>query len=289
VYRNIDYIASAIRWSSQPVHKLWPYPVFMVLHAARISVAFRGATRRSPSSLSWGQDLAGYLLMCWGGSLAVNLILGLPAPQLVSPTPWIVYPSVHILFSLLFHFLPLPRPQTLDTILPSVDALTRSFPITLAVDAVRTHPNPLIRQSFVAQLVVSAWASAGGSILATTLGVSNPQWQLATPSILAGGAGILPSTDVWAGILAGLTYGICTLSHPHYAKALMDLGLRSELDKPLFSPLQAQAAVVVVLSFLYLWKATVTNQIGKPQSGPSKSAARSPKARARAVENRKTK
>ena len=91
------------------------------------------------------------------------MLLGLPPPQLISSTPWIIYPTVHVLLSTAFRFFSLPDARFLDTALPLVDAVTRSAPICGAVDAVRYHKNEAISYSLTAQIISSAVASAGAS------------------------------------------------------------------------------------------------------------------------------
>ena len=46
------------------VHPVWfPYAVAPTLHAARISIVYQSNARRSPSALSWGTYITGYLIM----------------------------------------------------------------------------------------------------------------------------------------------------------------------------------------------------------------------------------
>ena len=172
-------VRAAVTWASQPVHKqLFPYPLVPVLHAARISMVFQTNRRKARSQLTFAQDMAGFLIMarrrlnaapanrvqCWGGAFSVHMLLGLPPPQLISSTPWIIYPTVHVLLSTAFRFFSLPDARFLDTALPLVDAVTRSAPICGAVDAVRYHKNEAISYSLTAQIISSAVASAGSSI-----------------------------------------------------------------------------------------------------------------------------
>lgn len=42
---------------------LFPYPIAPTLHAARISIIYQSNARRSPSTLSWGTYITGYLIM----------------------------------------------------------------------------------------------------------------------------------------------------------------------------------------------------------------------------------
>ena len=190
------------------------------------------------------------------------MLLGLPPPQLVSSTPWIIYPTVHVLLSTLFRFVSLPDARFLDTALPLIDAVTRSAPICGAVDAVRYHKNELISYSMTAQIIVSAVASAGastdrwiwaddagGSTWASALGVWQPTWHLTTPAIFGSTGGlILPSIDAWAGAIAGMIYGAMTLSHPTYARWLLSRGWRQLHEPSAYTPLEARGAAVAFLA-----------------------------------------
>lgn len=236
-----------------------------ILHAARISLAFQTNKRRMESRLSFTQDMAGFLIMCWGGSLTVAFLLSAPAPQLVSSMPWIVYPAVHLALSSLFHFVPIPDAKFLDTVLPLVDSVVRSFPIVTAIDLVRAHPNPLINESLTAQIVCAAVASAGGSAWASALGVWEIDWRFRTPSLLGAG-GLMPSVDAWAGILAGITFGALSGSHPLYAAYGLKYGRRGLLDKPYLSPLEARAAAVAVLTVIFGWRVRRCAQLANHQT-----------------------
>jgi len=58
-------IADALVYiSTTKVHPVWfPYPLAPTLHAARISMIYQFNARRSPSALSWGTYITGYLIM----------------------------------------------------------------------------------------------------------------------------------------------------------------------------------------------------------------------------------
>jgi hypothetical protein len=48
------------------VHPVFfPYPIAPTLHAARISMIYQSNARRSPSPLSWGTYITGYLIMVY--------------------------------------------------------------------------------------------------------------------------------------------------------------------------------------------------------------------------------
>lgn len=54
-------VADLTKALSEP--NLLPVPLVPVLHAARISLAFRSQKKRMKTEMSWGADMAGFLLM----------------------------------------------------------------------------------------------------------------------------------------------------------------------------------------------------------------------------------
>ena len=120
-------IADALVYiNTTKVHPVWfPYAIAPTLHAARISIVYQSNARRSPSALSWGTYITGYLIMvcilrpfvdcvwlelkllqCWGGGLLSHLLLGLPPPMLYSFGPAINYITVHLFVTLFFKHFP---------------------------------------------------------------------------------------------------------------------------------------------------------------------------------------
>lgn len=193
----------------------------------------------------------------------VHLLASQPPPMIISAAPWVIYPFVHL--TLAFFNDLLPGPKTLDSLLFAVDALTRSAPIVAGVTLARNHPNILINQSLTAQIVFAALGSAGGSGLASALNVWERDWRLSAPSVVKpgqGGALILPSTDLWAGALAGATYSAATLANPYWAKLFLDYGWRSQLDGPLCTDVEGRAVVVALLSVIYMWRVSATHYVG---------------------------
>jgi hypothetical protein len=74
-----------------------------------------------------------------------------PPVQLLSPWPLINYLSVYLFVNSPFITPYHPSAETLDTVVPVIDALTRSFPISGAVLAATSHSNPAIRGSLMYQ------------------------------------------------------------------------------------------------------------------------------------------
>ena len=119
-------IADALVYiNTTKVHPVWfPYAIAPTLHAARISIIYQSNARRSPSALSWGTYITGYLIMvctlrpsstvlvgtqllqCWGGGLLSHFLLGVPPPMLYSFGPAINYLTVHLFVTLFFQYFP---------------------------------------------------------------------------------------------------------------------------------------------------------------------------------------
>ena len=204
----------------------FPYPLTLILHAVRISHAYSTRVRSSGHSLAPGQHLAGFLVMvrrlsfiytkysvssvssslslglirelfanalcktlisqAWGGALWTNALLCMPPPQLYSTTPWIIYCSTHIVLTTVFSFVPWPTSQVVDSLYPAIDAVCRSGAIIGSLGLVRSHPNPAVANSLLAQVIIGAVSSVGGGAAAGFLGVWDKEWSLKTPTFLKG-------------------------------------------------------------------------------------------------------
>ncbi|KAJ7647412.1 hypothetical protein FB45DRAFT_733343 [Roridomyces roridus] len=232
-----------------PVHiTVFPYVWGTTFHAARISYVFI-SNGRGQTQLSWGAHLFGYLLMCWGGSLGAHLMLSLPPPQLYALGPWINYSTVHLLFTLLFHYFPLPDPSLTNTILFPLDGLLRANSVlhTLSLLSLPSV-SPLLAASPLAHFILGAVASAGGGLLGGTLNLWTPNWQFSTPPPLRTGVwGVWSTLDIWAGGIVALTYGALT-GHP--ALAPLRASLVSEKALVLtVSDARASAAALMIFFF----------------------------------------
>ncbi|PPQ97922.1 hypothetical protein CVT26_002984 [Gymnopilus dilepis] len=204
--------------NSTKVHPVWfPYAWAPTLHAARISMIFSWNARKSPTPLSWGTHIAGFLIMAWGGGLLSHFWLGLPPPLLYSFQPAINYISVHLFLTLLFQTLPdVLYPPIIDTILWPLDALLRTNAVTLTL-GLFSSPNvyPEYRNSSLAHLILGAIASAGGGLAAATFNLWTPNWTFSTPPPLRAGAGWAGTLDVWGGALVALIFS-STTHHPAF-------------------------------------------------------------------------
>lgn len=203
------------------VHPAFPYLIGPTLHAARISIVYQANARKSPP-LTWGTYIVGYLIMCWGGGLLTNFMLGLPPPMLYSFGPWINYLTVHFVLTALFSFFPsFLHLSTLDTVFFPLDALVRTTAIIGSVSllspssASAKQISPLYVNSPLTHMIIGALASAGGGLSAGTLGTWTNQWNFSTPPVLRAGVGLWGSLDVWGGSLVAIVYGVAT-NHPAF-------------------------------------------------------------------------
>jgi len=244
------------------IHPIYyPYPLGLVLHASRVSIAYQSNVINSGSwgRIHWGTYLAGFLVMGWAGSIWSNLLLGLYPPQLYSINSWIGYLSVHLfLTAVIPHIQNILSPRILDTVLVPIDAILRLTSITTALSLLQSHPDDRLSQSLFLQLFIGSVASAGGGITAATLEVWTPEWKFGTPVVLKGGW--IASVDFWGGIITTFTYGLLTASHPTYQHFLYSLSITSD-PGPVLTPLGARAAATIVLSTIFFWRALAVHWV----------------------------
>ncbi|KAJ6609819.1 hypothetical protein B0H10DRAFT_2062612 [Mycena sp. CBHHK59/15] len=256
-------LSSALVLLGCPVHgTVFPYVWGTTLHAARISLVFQTNMRATASHLSWGAYLLGFLLMCWGGSLATHILLSLPPPQLYAPGPWINYTAVHLLLTLLFHYVPLPNPFLTNALLFPLDGLLRANSVTASLSLLAAPSvNPLLATSPLFHFILGAAASAGGGLLAATLSLWTADWRLSTPPPLHAGVwGLWSTLDIWAGGLVAATYSTLT-AHPAF------LPLRSNVvaaQAPAFSVLDAKAAAAGLMVLLFGLRVAAAGLPAKP-------------------------
>lgn len=127
-------------------------------------------------------------MQSWGGALWVNTLLCQPPPQLYSVTPWIIYCTVHIVSNFLVNYTPVQWPSNIimDSVFAPIDAICRSGAIIGALNAVKTHQNPAVANSLLAQIIIGAVSSVGGGAAAGFFGVWDKEWSLKTPAFLKG-------------------------------------------------------------------------------------------------------
>lgn len=196
------------------------------------------------------------------------LLMGTPPPQLLTAWPLINYISVYAVINSPFISPYHPTSETLDTVVPLIDGLTRAFPISGAVLACSTHSNPAIRNSLMYQIILGGISASGGGMVASTLNVFSPEWRLSTPPILS--SGFLGSLDFVAAAVSSVIFGLLTSSHPVYVGATNYLSTLPYLSPasnkaaassgaagPLMTVLGARSVVVLFLSIVYATKAYV--------------------------------
>ncbi|EDR10180.1 uncharacterized protein LACBIDRAFT_318299 [Laccaria bicolor S238N-H82] len=274
------------------VHPVYfPYPLAPALHAARISIAFQIAQRKSPASPSWGTYIFGYLITCWAGGLLSHFLLGLPPPMLYSFHPYIIYITVHLVSTLLFSLFPflLSAPALIDTLLFPLDALLRANTVALNLAHLSLPLSPSSRTplqyalSPFSHLLFGSIAVASGGIALSTFSLASNQWSLSTPHVLRSTAGLWDNTDVWAGALAAYIYS-STTHHPAFT-----FDSRSKFQYPLVNlegrlPFDAQTAKslsafvlvaiyatrVVAVHYLPSWKSSTKTQTKNSPSAKKK-------------------
>ncbi|PLW09292.1 hypothetical protein PCANC_22930 [Puccinia coronata f. sp. avenae] len=246
----IQPVSALLAVLTTPIHPvLFPVPLLPLLHAFRISIVYRHLNTQAGGNTSVAADLAGFLLMAWGGSIVSHMLLSLPIPQLLTFTPMMVYAGTHMSVRVLGW---MPSVATMDSVFPVVDGLLRTSAIAAGVDACRQHPTAAVSQSLSIQLFVGAVASSGGTIAAQTLSVWEPVWRLSRPLFLQQDS-ILASTDVWSGSLIAALYGYLTASHPLYL-TLYPQSASTKSSSPLLSSLDAKAAASLLLTSIYCWR-----------------------------------
>ena len=126
---NLSPISNAfIILNTVKIHPVfYPFALGSTLHAARVSINFQSMARRSPTPLSWGQHITGFLIVvrtfllhpfsvshfvkkAWGGGLLSSLLLGLPSPVFYSFYPYVNYISVHLFMTAILNKFPQVRP-----------------------------------------------------------------------------------------------------------------------------------------------------------------------------------
>ncbi|KAF9562052.1 hypothetical protein CPC08DRAFT_706933 [Agrocybe pediades] len=278
VAEQIKPIADALVYLNvNKVHPVWfPYSWAPTLHAARISMIYQTNAKKSPTPLSWGTYIVGFLIMSWGGGLISHFLLGLPPPMLYSFHPTINYVGVHLFLTALFTIFPnLLNPTFLDTLLWPIDTLLRANAVTATLGLL-SYPSVHreYRDSALTHLLIGAIASSGGGLSASTLSTWAPNWSFSTPPVLRAGAGWVGTLDVWGGALVALIYSSAT-GHPAfasvrtYATLLLSSPLVSLTRKPHadsdFPPLDALGAkslATAVLGVFFAARVLKTHWLG---------------------------
>ncbi|KAJ7262264.1 hypothetical protein B0H12DRAFT_1105035 [Mycena haematopus] len=256
-------LAAALAVLATPVHgALFPYAWGSTLHAFRISLAFLTNVQMSGSRLSWGAHMAGFLLMCWGGTFTSHLLLSLPPPQLYAIHPWINYSAVHLFLTVLFHYLPIPDTSITNAFLFPLDGLLRATSVVHALSHLANPSvNPLLVASPLFHFFLGAGASAGGGLLGGTLNLWTSNWHFSTPPPLRTGVwGVWSTLDIWAGGVVASVYSALT-AHPAF------LPLRESIAPPGAAPLSvrdARAVSAALMIVLFGLRVYAVNTAAKP-------------------------
>ncbi|GAA5929433.1 uncharacterized protein JCM15063_004148 [Sporobolomyces koalae] len=202
--------------TSTTPHSYIPFSIFALLHATRITAAYRGVTRKGGYDAQIGNLQAAIvtLVLILGGGTVSNVLLGTVPGWVVSPIPILTYGLVPVLAakygaaSLLLSLPDLPR----ETLFCLVDGFSRIMGMTtLGVDTVLTHPNQAVRDSPWAMVLIAFISGGGGGMLVPMFRLFGPDWGFTTtPAFVKDGLPI----DVWSAAVIGYVYATLIDAHP---------------------------------------------------------------------------
>lgn len=263
---------------TQSVHQtIFPFAWLPTLHALRIALIHtslkakvkevQNANRSSqpstpPASTTLAYDLAGFLIMAWGGGFLVNLILGQTPIQLLTINPFLNYASIFLIVSTLARFIDLPSMKIIDTIFIFLDGSLRSHAVIMSVLTTKSSLNPAVQNSLLIQIICGTIGATGGGQLAGMFSVISPQgWSFSTPPFLRAKT-IVEVIDIIAACISALVFGLTTLSHPAYSPFLA----RLYNEKPLFTPTGARAACTIIFALAFAFRATILHWLPNPST-----------------------
>ncbi|CAO1613819.1 unnamed protein product [Parajaminaea phylloscopi] len=257
-----------------PTHQL---PLTAGLHALRVSLAYRALRARARAATTaidderekerqgWLLDVAGFLVMAWGGSFLVAYLSNNVPLQLLSVYPLWTYVSVHLAASVVTAYVPI-SPVLLDTALPLIDGATRAAAVAAGVNIAAASANPLVGGSLFFQIVLGTLAACGGGQLAATLGVFNPDvtgWRLSTPPLLRA-RNFVEANDGLAALAGALTYSCLSGAHPAWKPILARIPSGAStftgfLTSGKWSDADARAATTVVIAAFFALRAVLVH------------------------------
>lgn len=267
---------------ASPLHAALPLPRLPLIHAVRVSILWAALTRhkRRPGTL---QHAFGYLVLACmspppcrsshrtgAGNTALALLLSLPPAWLVSPTPWIVYLLVYLLFipTGLAPYIVDHCPQVLlNTAGAAVDGLSRG--VTIASIAGMLEASAKFHAAAHGQ-AVSAWtytllstvAVSSGGFLVSLLSLHEASYRLSVPSVFRRGAGVWGTMDVWAAALAGLGYWAMVSVRMEDVQAMVGSGLdRWGVKSTAMDGLSARTVCVLFLGGILILRAVRTQLV----------------------------
>ncbi|WRT64822.1 uncharacterized protein IL334_001758 [Kwoniella shivajii] len=195
--------------TTTPIHPVYfPYLRFHVIHAIRVTTVWAILTKGKKKGGRL-QDLFGYLVMAWGGSTVISMLLNRPPTWLISSTPWIIYPSIYTLLiptGLSSYFVNTCPTIMFNVIGAFVDGMTRGSTITSLSSLLTTHSigHTESGTNIWAYTLLSALAVSSGGLLVGLLGLNENDWKLSTPNLLKGG--FLTTLDAWSASLIGILW-----------------------------------------------------------------------------------
>ncbi|WWC86973.1 uncharacterized protein L201_001854 [Kwoniella dendrophila CBS 6074] len=204
--------------TNTPVHPVYfPYLRFGVIHAVRVTTVWAGLTKakRGGGRL---QDLFGYLVLAWGGSTVVSLLLNQPPSWLISFTPWIIYISIYTLLiptGLSRYFIETCPKILFNVVGGLIDGMTRGTTITSLITLISNSSLLKIASEqnqnssngeigIWTYMILSGIAISSGGVIVGLLGINENEWKLITPNLLKGG--ILNTLDFSSSSLIGLLW-----------------------------------------------------------------------------------
>ncbi|WWC67893.1 uncharacterized protein I206_101811 [Kwoniella pini CBS 10737] len=276
--------------TTTPIHPIYfPYLRFGVLHAIRVTTVWANLTKgknQNGSESGSGRlvDLFGYLVLAWGGSTVISIILNQPPSWLISTTPWIIYILIYILLILtgLSKYFIKNCPKIIFNLIGSfIDCITRGITITsigtlISSSSIFLNENENENENekdlnLWTYCLLSGLAISSGGLIISTLGLNENEWKLNTPNLLKGG--FLNTLDFWGSSLIGLLWLILTNQNQnqnsnlnHFSKFLnyylpdefkISISEFEGKEKKIIDISHARAICVLVLGFLLATKAII--------------------------------
>ncbi|GAA5947775.1 hypothetical protein JCM3765_001078 [Sporobolomyces pararoseus] len=202
--------------STTTPHAYIPFSIFALLHATRVTAAYRGVARQGGYDHQIGDLQAAIvtLVLVLGGGTVSNLLLGTIPGWVVSPIPVLTYGLIPVLaakFGAVSFLLSLPYLPR-ETLFCLVDGFSRIMGMTtLGVDTVISHPNQVVRDSPWAMILIAFVSGGGGGILVPMFKMFGPEWGFTTtPGFVKDGLPI----DVWSAAFIGYVYATLIDAHP---------------------------------------------------------------------------
>lgn len=179
-------------WRTHIHDRFIPIAVLSVVHAVRISHGTRMLSGGIYGRLGLFQSVVLNLIVLFGASCLLSLLLGMPSPLLMSPFAIALYTSVHTIlyvsglgtFFVQLHSRP-SLARWIDLSFACIDAVCRTEGIVnMGLVQVQRHPNPVIASSWFVQILAGALVSGGMPLIAATFQLHSPMglWQLGTPA-----------------------------------------------------------------------------------------------------------